>query len=289
MEINLPTTLDGLSAHELMVMTGFKQEFDGSQLPALRVNYDDEDDDGNEIPRGAWALTTEVDNNLVTIFSKEPVFFRPLFNTRQYSHYDADTQKMIAVSVHFQKWGDEVPDSAGGFKCGKVTKKQFEQLTEAEQEVQKKIKLSNVLFGLVTMSGVTRTGNKISVENVPCLFYARGTHYMPIDGFLDKLRKTNTPPQTVVIKFDLERKKNGGVTYWEVVPTTEKDVPFVAADLEIMTKFTETIKAENAQILDKWKKARAKGSKPSQEKLAELIGDDKADNASLELNDEIPF
>jgi hypothetical protein len=263
MSTNLPANLESLSARELMELTGQKQAQLGLGVPSLRVNYDDEDDDGNKIPRGQWFLAKDG----IHVYA-ETVTFQPMFKTLQYSHYNNDEQKMVATSVHFQNFSDEVPDDAGGFKCGKVNKKQLEQLTDAEKKVQKDIKLSQVFFGLVTIEGVNQKGKPAKHENVPAVFYAKGSHYMPMSELLEKLSKSNTLMQTVVLKLGLKREKNGGVTYWEVVPSIEKDVAVNGETFALVRQFAETVKAENDTIMDKWRKNKDKRNVEQAQKAA---------------------
>ena len=79
---NLPEILniESMSAREVNRLTGFDQEESALMIPSLRINYDDEDDQGNKIPRGEWLLSSEgTTNNVsrITRFLTSDDIFRP--------------------------------------------------------------------------------------------------------------------------------------------------------------------------------------------------------------------
>ena len=61
---------------------------------------------------------------------------------------------MVSMSTHFRSFSEEIPDNQGGFKCGKVPRKDFDDLSDAEKVIQKEIKTTKVLFGTVTMGAI---------------------------------------------------------------------------------------------------------------------------------------
>ena len=284
MDTNLPVTFEGLSAHEIRVLTGQASEGpSGIGLPSLRVNYQDVDDNENALPRGMWSVSTPETGQ---IFAKE-VDFRIYFATLQYAHFDADAGKHISSSIHFRSFKDDAPDSAGGNKCGKVSMKQLEELDEGEKKIQKAIKLSKVLFGTVTMTGKDVRNKEHTIENLPCVFYARGTHFMPMANYLEDLQKNNVVMFDVYTKMALKTIKDKTITYWEVVPSVGDSCTFGKDDMDLIHKFAETAKAESESILvehDKARKAleKAQSKGKPRDVLAEVLGDD-------DLDDEIPF
>ena len=283
MSENLPVNLETVSAREMAELTGFRQETTGNGLPVLRVNYDDQDKDGNEIPRGQW---TVLDVDGVAVYAKE-VQLVPMYATYQYSHYDADLGKQISVSTHFRKWSEEVPDSAGGYKCGKIPRKEVEKLSGPEKDLQRKIKLSRVVFGLLTATGLTKQGTERTITNLPVVFYARGSNYMPMEDFLNKLNDDNIMPQTVVANLALKREKNNGVTYWEVVPTNSGSRKITKDDFDAIRVFDGLVRNENDSILDKFAKARTKGTRRSDEILSEKYRDKVIEGTSKSLADDL--
>ena len=202
-----------------------------------------------------------------------------MYATYQYSHYDATEGKTLSQSIHFSRFGEEVYDSTGGFKCGKVSRKKFETLSKPEQEIQKKIKLARVLFGLASLKGVDVKGQPVVLDNTPCVFYARGTNFMPMTELLQEITKAKQVPQKKLLSLSLKREKNEGVTYWEVVPTiADENVEITEGDYSVIKEFALTVAAENETIFAKWKKQR----------VTQAI-EGKGTVSILEKDEELPF
>lgn len=288
---NLPA--EYRNERELMEDSG-QGSFQGIDLPTLRVNYDSEDDDGNPLPRGTWAISLPDGRTAYAADAKRkgaPAFLRVYHATHQYSHFDPENMKMISKSVHFYNFSEEIPDNTGGFKCGKVNKKKLEELTDGEKEVQRQIKCSRVLFSTVTFpTAVDMHGEPIEVVDVPCVFYAKGTNYMPMSEMLQNLFKKRTPMQTVILELNLDKQKNGGVTYWQVVPSVKEQVELSPEVFELHNQFKETVKGENESILGKFetahnKRARVASSKNAAARIAGPADDldDNIDDLSGDL------
>lgn len=281
MNINLPANIENVSDEDVMLATGQDSGQSGLALPSLRINYNDEDEDGNRLPKGSWVINVDG-----TPVYAEEVIVRIMFVTHQYGHYDTDAQKQVATSVHFQNWSSEIPDDTGGFRCGKVSKDTLDTLSAAEQKVQKDIKLSRVCFCLVDIDGADKDGNKVSAENIPAVFYARGTNFMPITDYLKSLTRQKFLMQRVKTKFTTIRKKNGSLIYYEVVPEVSEMVETLSKeDIEIIQDAAEAASSENEKIMKKHYKAT--GGKPevvekAKDILEKIISDDD------DLNDELP-
>lgn len=258
---NLPANLEELDAHALAKLTGQKEDRTGNSLPTLRVNYDDQDGDGNDIPRGQWSCYLSDGRR---VFAKK-VSFRVFLTKYQYSHYNSDKQEFVSVSVYFDKFGDEAPDTAGGFKCNKVTRKQLADLTDAEKLIQKEIKASRVCFGLLSVEGVNPRGEPVSTENEPVMFYARGTNFMPMSDYIKTASASEGWLGAVKTKLSLKREKNGNVTYWTVVPETADTIKYGKDDLELLRMFYDTVEAENKEILEKHWEAQKKKDEPQED------------------------
>lgn len=254
MSSNLPANLETLNSQELAALTGQKEERLGNQLPSLRVNYEDSDDDDNPLPRGQWSCFL---SNGSRIFAKE-VQLRIFLTKYQYNHYDADKQETVSTSVYFDKFGDEAPDTAGGFKCNKVPRKKLDELSEAEKATQRQIKCSRVCFGLLTAEGVNPRGEEISVEDEPVVFFARGTNFMPMADYIKSASATEGWLGGVVTNLSLKKEKNGSVTYWTVIPETQGTVSYGEEDFEILKSFYETVAAENKAVVEQHVDAQQK-------------------------------
>lgn len=110
-------------AEELMKMIGQGAMDTGPQWPLLRINRLSDDDDGNTLPVGTFMLNSKQVGDRV--YGK-PALFRPFMNRYQYARYDAQTEKYTNFSVMFSDFNDDIPDELGGFKCGKVAKKNLD-------------------------------------------------------------------------------------------------------------------------------------------------------------------
>lgn len=281
MNVNLPANIKDVSPDELMALTGQDVPMGGLNMPSLRINYHEEDDDGNQLPRGQWTMSVDG----TQVFAPT-VNVRILFATHQYGHYDTDKNKQVSTSVHFQNWSDDIIDDAGGFRCGKVSRDRLDTLSEAEQAVQKDIKLSRVLFCLVDIVGVDKAGEPVEGKAVPAVFYAKGTNFMPMTDYLKMLTRNKKLMQKVVTKFDIQRKKNGTLTYFEVVPSEDGEVDSITKeDMELLADAVDAVKLENDRVTKKWEKVnggKAEKIEESKDLLTKIMdGDD-------DLNDELP-
>ena len=254
MTTNLPATVGDLTYNEFMAMSGMDIDHMGRDIPTLRVNYDDEDEKKRPLRRGIWVLNHK-DHGKVYSDSVDVVIY---LNRYQYSHYDLELKKTVATSVFFKTFNDEIMDDAGGFKCGKMTRKEQLLLDPITLKAQKEIKLSRVIFLTVTMQGKTAEGVDVSVENYPALFYGRGTHYLPISNYVDNMHRNKMHGAFFQTRFTLDRKKNEGVSYWEVVPVTVGPRELTGEDYEITKKFNLLVEHENEGIVEKFNKVRAK-------------------------------
>lgn len=280
LDANLPTNIESLTDKELIALFGGSQN-EGIDLPSLRVNYDDEDNDGNEIPRGQWAITLKG----VTVYSKT-VSFRVFMPRNQYSHYDRDANELVSKSVLFQNFRDpEIYSTCGRMKCGKLSKKDFENLDTGEKEIQKQIKAAKVLFGLITITGVDAHKNEHTFENEPAMFFARGTNFMPIADKLQELEKKHIFYPRVWLDFSLQRKKNDGVTYWEVVPEVGTQADISPTDFGLLRDFSETIKLENESVFNKYNRNK---NKVRDANAASFDGEANELDPLNDLNDDLP-
>lgn len=265
MSTNLPSLTPNSKETKKQVMQflGQSSPLNGDSavdFPSLRVNYDDEDSEGNVIPRGHWTFSYNGRN----VYSSE-VFMRIMFVRMQYSHYNQEKRQQISTSIYFTTFGEEVPDDTGGMKCGKLSKRELDKLSESERKIQSEIKLSKVLFGFVSADAKTSTGEDLKIQNYPVVFYARGTHYMPIADYLDNLTREGILMLGVQTKFTLNKRKNGSVTYWEVVPSIGENIEInLEQDQQAIKHISDMVEEENRKIIEKWSTVRAAGSIPTE-------------------------
>lgn len=241
------------STSDIMLAVGQTQVYeDTGGLPTLRVNYLDEDIDGNPIPKGQFTLMVDGQQ----VFAPE-VDLRIMYATNQLSHYDQAEGKPVATTIYFNNRTDEIPDDAGGYNAGKVSKEELEKLSPAEQEQQKEIKLSRVLFGYVSCEGKTHDGKEIKVEDQPCVYYGRATNFMPVVRYLNALSKNNILMMSVITHITLDKHKRGQVTFWTINPTVKEEVKLERDYPKKVKFFADWVEEQNARIMEKHNNAQA--------------------------------
>jgi len=271
-------------------LTGQKTESNGPNLPRLTINREDQDNDKNEIPMGTYAVKTDKG----VIYSKKATF-RPFLNTFQYMVYDAEAANprggkgaFTNKTVLFQDFKDEAPDENGGIRCGKIQGKAAkENMSEKTKLAQKNIMCYRNMYGLLTMTGTTATGEEVTVTEMPVLWRTRGSAFMPISDALEGLNKRGKLMILSEFKLTTERRKNGGTIYYVPVLDVDalKSAPFTAEHNGILTNFSEVVAAENKSVMEKHKAAvKAKSGAAQDEADLKVI------NSSLEddFADELP-
>lgn len=268
METNLPANLQDIDA--LMKLTGIRGDFTPSPYPTVRVNYDDQDDDGNAIPRGKFSLYTDEGTRVFA----DTIQFRIMMVAKRYQHYSKELQKVVSTSVYFQKFTNEIPDDIGGNKCGKVSKKLLPQLSAEEQLAQKEIQLSQVIFGLVSAVGKDTKGNDVIITEKPATYFARGSTFMPAAEYLEELDKKNILPFSIVTNISLKREKNNNVTFWMGVFTPGEKLEVGNKEIAFLKEVLAYIKGENDIVVDKWRSAKTKQGRPEMKLVANGLDDD---------------
>lgn len=249
-------TIENKSVKDVMALTG---QSSGEEfiLPFsfLSVNRDADDADGNVLPVGTFKLAHPTLGNL---FAKT-VVFRPFMNTYRYSKYDPELEKTVARTVYFKSFSEkEIPDSSGGMKCGKVTGKAKNDLSEVEKVEQKDIKCHRHLFGVVTMTGVDKDGKEHTVESWPVTMKLGGVNFMPIGEIMDALTKKKLLMFNHEFNLSLKRDKNGATVFYHIIPEVDysKRVDFTDMDMDVLNTFLAHVEHENQRVLDAWSKAR---------------------------------
>lgn len=269
---------EGMTTQQLMEATGQVKVYD-EIIPQLSVNYESENDQKQEIPRGAFMVK---DKDGVPIFFKK-ANIQVCFATYNYSHYDKDAKKVVAVSVQESSMGGEFPDTAGGFKCGKVTGKAKADLSPEQKEANDKIKAARIVYGLLTTTGKDAAGNEQTIENYPVRLFGRGANYMPAEEYLKSLADKGVFMGSVDTSISLDRKKNDGVEYWEIKWEAAGAAKVGGTDMfNAIKQFGDIVKTENEGIMKKHI-AAANG------KVVDSTAADVGVDVDEFINDEIPF
>lgn len=267
-ESALPASAGELSPQELEALNKFigaGSSDEGNMLPRLSINYDaeyvdDNDAEAEPIPlkRGHYKITVPVEvdgvTKRVTAFAKTAAF-RAMYITYRYSVYDSEDNKYVLNTTQFKEWGEVVIDDRGGeFKANTYKNK----ATKAYPEWAGDIKCIRTTYGTVSMADAKDMhGNPVEVQDVPCMWISKGASFMPVGDILDATKKQGSSPIYHTLNLDTKREKNGGTTYFIVVPELAKEpAPVDKAVLELVNSFAQTVEAENEQVIAAYKKVR---------------------------------
>ena len=251
-DLVIPDNLDKLSVEEIAIMLGQKDGMEsqstGDAFARLSINHSPEDDAGNTLPRGHFALYNP--NTKEKVFGKD-VTMRVFVRRFMYSLWDNEQGAYSVRSTQQAKLNDLFPDNEGGFKCGKLTRKEIEDLgTESpEAAASAMVKCNQVLYGLVTIAdGKTATGEEAPVENIPVVFYGKGASFVPISQYFKDLDSKNLLTWNVVSKLHSVRHKNGATIYYSTNMTVSDTVDFSKEDKGLLTSIADSINSYNLRV-----------------------------------------
>ena len=271
----VPANLDNISDAELMKLTGQTggMESQGSVLSRLSINYQTEDENERPLPRGWFSL--KVDGDL--ILAKE-IIFRPFVRFYSYSFWD-NAENSFMSSVQMPSLGDQFADSGGTYKCGKLTREELNKLPENDPQrvVQSSIKCNQVLYGVVSISeGKKADGKQVKdLNEIPCVYYAKGVNYTPFSTALSTLAKQKKPMIRTNLMLSAKKQKTVGNTFFVVnVKLGETMDKLSETDIPTLKEFALSVKAINESVIEKHREAVKSKSNDGDHSLAiELDGE----------------
>ena len=244
-----------------MELTGQAKSTSNVGLPRLNINYDTETDDGVALTRGSWKMFLDGE----FLYAKE-VFIRPILRTFEWSVYDMEQGTFTCKSVQKPTLSGEFPDTLAGNKCGRLSAKEEELLSDDDPlKVKSRSAVCNqVIYGQVSGAFIKADGTKVDVKDKPFVSYFKRSGFKPIRDFIDSLTRQKKIMQKVMIKLTTSRVKSGSVTYYIPVPTLHSEVQVSDSDKSLMKDFSETVKAHNENVLIQHREAQ-KLISPSEE------------------------
>jgi len=265
---------NGMTENELLAAMGVQQESQestGNLLPLLKVNYQEEDDNGNELKKGLFALTLPEG----TVYGKD-VRVRVYADYMQYLDYDP-VQEAVVNKTIIHRIGDEPIDEQGTVRCGKPVSKQLREMDEETQQKFKSIACFRYLYATVTIADAqTAEGDSVDVSEVPCLFRVKGASFLAFNTVVEAAKSQRLKFTQIESAVKAVRQKKGSVTYFviEFEPDLSNVREINSDDLTLMSKILETVNAENKRIIDKHNNAlRAKQTDAEDENVvAEVEG-----------------
>lgn len=222
------------------------------KLPVLTVQHSPIDDDSNPMPHGQFFL-----KGMDTPVYAKTITFRPLASHIQYFLWEGKgNDAKLIKSRALKNLREEARDTAGTIACGMPD---FETLI-ADKDLNDKYKYcrQRVVRGLVSYEGKTLSGEKVTVENTPCIYFGKGrTNY---GGFFNEYIK-GVPKGSKIYEYaatlSTERLKNGSTVFFKVhwSPATSEKLSMDKDTFETLKVFADTIRAENKYVDDQYFKA----------------------------------
>ena len=249
----LPTTLDDLSEDKLKKLIGQSGDTStGGGMPRLSINHSTEDDDGNQIPRGFYMIKNSEGRS---IFAPKAMY-RPFVRTFMYSVWDNDSNSFGGQTIQSRSMNDLFYDTNGGLKCGKLAPDVLKTLDEHSPDavLQKSIKCVQVLYGLVSITeGQDATGKPSTVENIPAVWYVRGSSFMRISDWIKTIEAQRKLMPTATAELTTVKGKRGGNIYYGASAKTISFGKFTKDDQNQLLEFFDTINSFNNGIMESHK------------------------------------
>lgn len=212
--MNELTTVSKSEQNELaaaMGMGGTTNASSGDRLAELKINYMEENDQGQDLPRGQFYIKGSEDE---PVYAKS-VNFRPLSQLFQWLHYDAEENKLVNKTLMIPMLFQESRDMKGTVRCGKPASKVLKEMTKEEQNRYKDIKCFRQVRGLVSYEGKNASGDKVTIENQPVILMLKGSNFNPFeDEFLKKLPRGRQMHEYNVKIGTTKTRGDAGNVWW---------------------------------------------------------------------------
>ena len=273
---NLPADVQAMDTNQLLsMMSGTSPQSSSEQessnlLPLLRLNHQDEDDDGNELKKGTFFIAGQ---DIERVYAKE-VTFRALGDFMQYLHYDTEQEGTVNRTI-IHTMGQEPIDETGTLRCGRPEGKVFHAMDQKEKSKYSGITCFRYLYGIVSYTGENGAGETIEVPETPVLFRVKGASFLTFTNEVIKpCADQNVPFQNVPTTVTNERKKNGGVTYFvtHFTPDFKSKSELSPNDVEIMKHVLTSIKSINDEVKRKYDEAiKSKSSYSNDDNVLDAV------------------
>ena len=224
------------------------------RLPELKINYQEENEQGQELPRGQFYVKGTGDD---PVFAKT-VTFRPLSQLFQWIQYDPEENKVKNKTLMVPMLRDEARDMRGSTRCGKPTSNVLREMSKEEQRQYSDIKCFRQIRGLVSYKGKNADGEEVTIENTPCIIMAKGSGFNQFeDEFLKKIPRGRKMYEYET-KMTLTREKGTGGNVWWVMhydPDLVNAHPMTEEIFETVKVMAGIVKSENERVESAYQKA----------------------------------
>lgn len=245
-ELQTTSTMSLAELHQTLGINDKPQSGSGTRLPELKISSQRKDKEGNDIRKfeGQFFL-----KNYDQEVYAETVRVRVLSQLFQWIDYDPDENRVRNKTLLIPFMSHEARDMQGGIRCGKPTSREMKNWSPEQKSKYKSITLFRQLRCLVSYEGVTVSGEKVKVENVPSIILNKNSSYMNFeDEVVKKLNGRNY--SDVWVDLSSQEHQNGSVTYytWHYTPDIKNPVPLDDKTMETMVHFAGLVKSENERI-----------------------------------------
>jgi hypothetical protein len=272
----------------------FKSEYD---TPRLIPNLAFEDESGNRLDPGVFRL--ERDGTHLFAKKNKPVTFRPIVEAYRYQRYDGEflnpdgtKGKMLNTSTVEWKLTGTFHDELGTVKCGKV-KGEKSALSGTQVAVNKQTSVYRLIFGYVSGTFVTPSGEEVVLDEQECYLQRRGSDFLTFEEeFVKKAHKAKRPLHSCVLKITTQKHVNGQTVYYtvhydwdqsKVVQVTQKDQDYITRIYSVMSKVNQRVMKKRADHLA----GNAEGE--GLDEVADVIDAEYTTTRDDDFSDENPF
>ena len=243
-------------------------------VPRLTINRNPEDDDGHQLPMGAYSV---FNSEIGQVVYGKPVNFRPFLSTMQYMQYSPEKEEYVNRSIIFKNWREEAIDIQGGTRCGKIPQREWEKLGLTNEELanQRTIKCYRLVFGLVSFDGHTADKTEVKVENYPVLWRVTGVQFNPVGNALQVISERKKLMFNCSLNLDSQKKKNGSNVYYvsSIKVDADANIKLSKDDELAISKFQTIINEENAEVLELYRNSQKGNLKSSDAIDAKIVED----------------
>lgn len=248
-------------------------------------------DDNNDVVIKAGVFSLYLDGH--QFFIKNPVF-RPFFNGFKDSIYDQQANDgkggIVGETVIVKDWSEEMIDTFGTLRCGKLSKKKLDELKksggnfEAQVARNHKVKTQRLVFGLVSAPNgaqdkdgnpvelpkekftIERDGKVFELTGIPCFMTLGGNNFMPFD---EEVAEPLNKVSRLMSMFELEMSTTrhvsevNGKSYYVAHFKLDMTAPvqMTEGDIAVLQSIIEFVQHHNATVRKKYDAVLTKESK----------------------------
>lgn len=244
---DLVTQNDGLSLEQMAEQLGSASTSSGPSIPTLGMNYD-----GENGPMGAFYLKKGPDS----VYATENVRLRVFSNHVQYQHWDEENN-LVNKSLLIKNQREEARDMLGGIMCGMPTYEESIEMTPEQKSNYKGRDRYRIVRALISYTGKTKDGLKVTVENEPCVLSLKRNNYGPF--YHDVVKKMPKGMnlwdfECILSKETLQSKMGKKFYVMHFAPQFGSPITMDQMTYDSLAHITTLISSENKRIDEAYKK-----------------------------------